>query len=255
MTRPAPTTSTPVWADGDLRQNPHAAADKDQRVQRMFTAIAGKYDLNNRVHSFGRDQAWRKAVVRMCRIQPTDHVLDVACGTGDLSLAFTKAGPAAVTGLDFTAAMLAIANEKAAAAATPINFVQGDAMALPFDDGSFDVLSIAFGIRNVSNPDAAFSEFYRVLRPGGRVAVLEFSQPRNSVIRFFNNLYCNRIMPITASLLARDRSGAYRYLPRSVETFLKADQLAEALSRAGFGNIVQRPMTFGVCTATLGIRP
>ena len=259
MTHRPSSTSATIWAEGDLRQNPHHTPDKGDRVRRMFTAIARSYDLNNRVHSFGRDQAWRRAVVNRCNVQPHEHVLDVACGTGDLAEAFAKAGPASVTGLDFTEAMLAIARDKAQRLDQQrdqrLTYVQGDAMNLPFADGSYDVLSIAFGIRNVSDPAAAFAEFHRVLRPGGRVAVLEFSQPRNGLIRFFNSLYCNRIMPVTASLLAWDRSGAYRYLPRSVETFLAADELAAALERAGFVDIAQHPMTFGVCTITMAVRP
>lgn len=262
MTRPASSSNTTVWAETDLQQNPHLVADKHQRVQRMFTAIASSYDLNNRLHSFGRDQAWRRAVVKRCNVKPTDHVLDVACGTGDLSEAFARAQPASVTGLDFTQAMLDIAQQKAAALQQRTSahhrciptYIQGDAMQLPFDDHSFDIVSIAFGIRNVTDPHAAIAEFHRVLRPGGRVAILEFSQPRNPILRFLNNIYTSKLMPVTASLLARDRSGAYRYLPRSVQTFLEPAQLAFALEQAGFDNIQSHPMTFSVCTATIATR-
>ncbi len=257
MTRPAQSASSPAWDDGDLKHNPHTATDKDERVRNMFAAIARSYDLNNRVHSFGRDQAWRRRVVKLCNISPQDHVLDVACGTGDLSMAFAAVGPASVSGLDFTGPMLEIARHKQQARSVSqptVTYVQGDAMALPFDDSSFDVLSIAFGIRNVSDPAKALGEFHRVLRPGGRLAVLEFSQPTNPLIRSLNNIYTGRIMPLTATLLSRDRSGAYRYLPRSVATFLDREQLAEAVKEAGFHDVSQHPMTFGVCTATLGIR-
>lgn len=265
MTRPTSQSSPTLWADSDLECNPHTTSDKGDRVQRMFTAIARSYDLNNRVHSFGRDQAWRRRVVKQCRVKSTDDVLDVACGTGDLSLAFAQEGPASVTGLDFTEAMLEVAREKQqrhqpeakrpmTGNPVPVHFVQGDAMALPFEHASFDVASIAFGIRNVSDPAAALAEFHRVLRPGGRLAILEFSQPKNPLIRFCNNVYCSRIMPITATLLAKDRSGAYRYLPRSVQTFLDSEQLRQAMTDAGFSRITQSRLTFGVCTVTLGFR-
>lgn len=256
-TAPASTPSQAAWTAGDLRANPHAAADKADRVQRMFASIAGSYDLNNRLHSFGRDQAWRRATVRLCQVRPTDDVLDVACGTGDLSEAFADAQPRTVTGLDFTPEMLQIAEVKSrrarsvASRPTP-RYMEGDAMALPFDDGAFDVVSIAFGIRNVSEPHKALSEFRRVLRPGGRLAILEFSQPRNPIIRAFNTFYTAHVMPFTASLIARDRSGAYRYLPRSVQTFMSAGEMTALMTGAGFANVTAHPMTFGVCATYLG---
>jgi demethylmenaquinone methyltransferase/2-methoxy-6-polyprenyl-1,4-benzoquinol methylase len=198
----------------------------------MFTAIARRYDLNNRVHSFGRDQSWRRRAVALARVRPTDAVLDVACGTGDLTEAFAAAGPASVVGLDFTAAMLELARVKARRLSRPADgraptYVQGDAMALPFAAESFDVVSIAFGIRNVLDPPTALGEFRRVLRPGGRLVVLEFGEPANPLLR------------------------AYRYLPRSIGTFLPRDELAAAIGRAGFAGVSQHPFTFGVCVAYL----
>ncbi len=129
-------------------------------------------------------------------------------------------------------------------------YIQGDAMALPFENASFDIVSIAFGIRNVAEPARALSEFRRILRPAGRLIVLEFSKPHLAPIRWVNDLYCNHIMPVTASLIARDRSGAYRYLPRSIDTFLTPQSLARDISTAGFDAIRQRPLTLGVCTLT-----
>lgn len=224
----------------------------------MFAAIAGRYDLNNRLHSLGRDQAWRKFAVRFSGVKPGDRVLDVACGTGDLSEAFAGAG-AVVTGLDFTQEMLDIAAEKARRKRRPAHtrspeYVQGDAMALPFCDGAFDVVSIAFGIRNVSDPALALREMARVLNVGGRCVILEFSQPRNVVVRALNSVYCRGIMPVTATLIAGDRTGAYRYLPRSVATFLNPDQLAGCMEAAGLGNVERRPLTFGVCTCYRGVK-
>jgi demethylmenaquinone methyltransferase/2-methoxy-6-polyprenyl-1,4-benzoquinol methylase len=257
VTRQAPFSSRVVWQASDLSADPHRAADKDQRVRRMFAAIASSYDLNNRVHSFWRDQAWRRRGVAMCRVKTSDHVLDAACGTGDLAEAFTAAGAARVCGVDFTEPMLDLARRKAGRArrrpgqVTP-EYVTGDIMDLPFADAGFDIVSIAFGIRNVSDPARALREFRRVLRPGGRLLVLEFSQPENRLLRALNALYCGHIMPLTATLLAADRSGAYRYLPRSVETFADRGQLAAMMADAGFTGVEQRPMTFGVCTAHVG---
>jgi demethylmenaquinone methyltransferase/2-methoxy-6-polyprenyl-1,4-benzoquinol methylase len=247
-----PSSSAAAWTATDLRDNPHAAPDKAERVRKMFAAIARRYDLNNRLHSFGRDQAWRREAVALCEVQPTDDVLDCACGTGDLTLAFAKVGPKSVTGLDFTAEMLEIARQKPASGVrTKPSFVQGDAMNLPFADASFDVVSIAWGIRNVAEPIKALKEFRRVLRPGGRLCVLEFSEPRNRVTRAMNRLYCSRIMPWTATLIARDRSGAYRYLPKSVADFPDPPAFARMIEQAGFPSPTLRPLTFGVCTIYL----
>lgn len=246
-TPPIPEPSDAIWTDRDLAADPHQAEDKADRVQRMFGAIARSYDLNNRVHSFGRDQAWRRAAVRAADPKSDDDVLDAACGTGDLAQAFDRAGARSVTGVDFTAGMLEIARHKARATDQSIRYDQGDVMNLSYDNESFDIVSIAFGIRNVQRPEVAIGEFFRVLRPGGRLVILEFGRPRNPVIRVLNDLYTRRIMPWTATLLARDRSGAYRYLPRSIDTFLDQSMLCAAMDDAGFSDVSVRPMTFGVC--------
>lgn len=248
-----------AWSASELSADPHRHSDKATKVRRMFAAISGAYDLNNRVHSFGRDQAWRRVAVRASELKPTDHVLDVACGTGDLSLAFARRGAARVVGLDFTPQMLDIARQKlsrskAARGATigpaSVEFIEGDAMALPFGDSTFDVVSIAFGIRNVTDTARALREFRRVLRPGGRLIILEFGRPSPAPIAWLNDLYCSVIMPRTATLIAGDRSGAYHYLPRSVRTFLSPEELAGSIRAAGFGGVISRRLTFGVCVCT-----
>lgn len=225
----------------------------------MFGAIAHRYDLNNRVHSFWRDQAWRRRAVRLSGLRTDDHVLDAACGTGDLAEAFAAAGAARVVGADFTDRMITLARRKAARRRRPRGravpaYVRADVTSLPFEDATFDVVSIAFGIRNVSSPPRALAEFGRVLRSGGRLVILEFSQPGNPVLRVLNGIYCGHVMPVTATLLSGDRTGAYRYLPRSVATFADRRQLATMMAEAGFTAVTQHPMTFGVCVAYVGKR-
>ncbi len=257
-------TSRPAaWTEADLANNPHARADKPARVRAMFAAIAGSYDLNNRVHSFGRDQAWRKYAVRSAGLKATDRVLDMACGTGDLTRAFAVAGASSVLGMDFTQEMLDVAEqrriEQARRAPGPlsekITYKQGDAMAISEADASFDVLSIAFGIRNVLDPRRAAGEFFRVLKPGGRLVVLEFDKPRFAPVRWASDFYTKRIMPLTATWISGDRSGAYKYLPRSVDTFLDRDQLAQMLRETGFTDVRQKALSFGVCVCTTCQRP
>jgi len=226
----------------------------------MFSTIAPAYDLNNRLHSLGRDVAWRRNAVRLVGVGPKDRVLDAACGTGDLALAFAVARPGSVIGVDFAQPMLDLAWRKAQrhaahdAAVVP-DFRLADVTALPFVDASFDIVSIAFGLRNVDRPEAALAEFRRVLAPGGRIVILEFSEPANPLLRRINRIYTERLMPFTATLIARDRSGAYRYLPRSVRTFADPPALARMLDRAGFNEICAHPMTFGVCVATVARVP
>lgn len=259
MTAPtAHSQPDPAWSDRELAANPHARSDKPEKVRGMFAAIAKSYDLNNRVHSFGRDQAWRKYAVRSVNLLPTDEVLDVACGTGDLTRAFAAAGASRVTGLDFTQEMLDVAEarrvEQARRAPGPlsdkITYIRGDAMNLPRANASVNVLSIAFGIRNVSDPRKAASEFFRVLKPGGRLAILEFDKPRFAPIRWASDLYTNKIMPFTATWISGDKSGAYKYLPRSVATFLNRDELAQMLREIGFVDVKQKALSFGVCVCT-----
>lgn len=248
---PAGEANDTAWDEQRLA-DPHGAPDKARRVEAMFAAIAHRYDLNNRVHSLGRDQAWRRTAVRMAELKGGEVVADVACGTGDLAMAFADAGAGRVLGLDFTQNMLDYAEDKKRD--RPISYRRADAMDLPLEDASVDVVSIAFGIRNVTDPDRALREFHRVLKPGGRLIVLEFCEPRNPLIRLGNAIYCKRIMPITATLIAGDRSGAYRYLPRSVEQFLDREALARAMEAAGFDEVTTRPVTFGIAAVHRGVK-
>jgi len=250
------TSEPPAWSGVDL-ENPHTVADKAQRVNRMFSAIAPSYDLNNHLHSLWLDQYWRKRAVKLAIVKPTDIVADIACGTGDLSLAFRRAKPQRVIGVDFCHAMLQGSLAKAArqtANSVPMSFYEGDAARLPLADQSVDVISIAFGIRNVADWGRAVDEFFRVLKPGGRLIILEFSLPENSLLRGMYNFYFRRILPRTATLISGDKTGAYRYLPESVNTFIGRQELLNRMSQAGFTDSQAHPFTTGVCVCYRGVR-
>jgi len=198
-------------------------------VRTMFDRIAPVYDTMNRVMTMGLDLRWRRLTAEAV-VRSGDRVLDAACGTGDLALADARAGAVRVTGLDFSEAMLARARKKA-----PLEWVQGDLLALPFAEGTFDAATVGFGVRNVEDLSLALRELRRVLRPGGRLGILEITQPRG-VLRVFFGLWFDRIVPLVGRLLPRGGE-AYAYLPASVKRFPSAEQLAELLHECGFDDV------------------
>lgn len=242
--------TTPAWTD-DALSRPHSAPDKRDRVQHMFNEIAPRYELVNTVFSGGRDAAWRRKAVSLAQVTAADDCLDVACGTGDLARAFASADPRSVCGLDFAHEMLARALGRGD---RRIDWCEGDALALPFAGECFSICSCAFGVRNFADLDAGLREMHRVLRPGGRVVILEFTRPSNPVFRRLYEFYANVIMPRAATIVSADSSGAYRYLPRSVVSFLTASQMCEALRSAGFEDVRAKSLTLGVVTIYVGHR-
>ncbi|MFQ5422745.1 MAG: bifunctional demethylmenaquinone methyltransferase/2-methoxy-6-polyprenyl-1,4-benzoquinol methylase UbiE [Phycisphaerae bacterium] len=236
-----------VWDPAGLA-NPHAQADKAARVRVMFDRIAPTYERVNRVLSAGRDRYWRRAAVDMAGVGPNDAVLDVACGTGDFTRAFAAAGPALVAGCDFAAEMLALARRRDAAS---IAWFQADGLSLPFADESFTLVSCAFGVRNFQDLVHGLREFHRVLAPGGRAVILEFSMPGSRLLRAAYTLYFRRILPRVATALSGDRSGAYRYLPQSVLSFVDAAGMTAALRSARFSDVRQKALTGGIVTVHL----
>ncbi|MEM9065303.1 MAG: bifunctional demethylmenaquinone methyltransferase/2-methoxy-6-polyprenyl-1,4-benzoquinol methylase UbiE [Planctomycetota bacterium] len=246
------------WSDDELNADPHANAEKARKVKGMFGAIAHAYDLNNHLHSLWMDQLWRAHAVRTAGVQAGDRVLDCACGTGDLTQAFARSPASMVVGADYTHEMLEVARVKRVRQQQPkrdkISYIEADAQNLPFADGAFDVVSIAFGIRNVEEPTRALAEFHRVLRPGGRLVILEFGKPRFAPLRVFNDLYCARIMPATATLIARDRSGAYKYLPKSVGSFMERDEMETEIASVGFSDVKSRALSLGICICYRAVR-
>jgi demethylmenaquinone methyltransferase/2-methoxy-6-polyprenyl-1,4-benzoquinol methylase len=197
-------------------------------VRSMFDRIAPVYDAMNRVMTAGLDRTWRRLAVEAV-VQPGDRVLDACCGTGDLALAAEREG-GIVTGLDFSREMLARARRKSETVA----WIEGDLLALPFDDSSFDAATVGFGVRNVADLGAALGELRRVLRPGGRLAILELTQPRGALRPFFG-LWFDRVVPLLGKVLPG--GSAYTYLPASVRRFPDADALVSVLADAGFDHI------------------
>jgi demethylmenaquinone methyltransferase/2-methoxy-6-polyprenyl-1,4-benzoquinol methylase len=216
----------------------------------MFSSIAGRYDRANTVMSVGVHHLWRRKAVRWSGAKPDDAVLDCATGTGDLAIAFKKAvGNGRVVGTDFTPEMIALARQKAG----DITFDVADVTALPFDDDSFDVASISFGIRNVGDPARGIAEMARVVRPGGRVIVLEFGQPSNRVASLIYDSYRRHFLPRLGGAVTGER-GAYEYLESSAARFPCGEEFVAMMRRAApFSSIEFRPLTFGVAYLYRGV--
>jgi len=212
-------------------------------VRGMFDRIAPVYDLMNRVMTLGLDQRWRRKTVKAV-VEPGDRVLDAACGTGDLAIIAARAG-GVVTGLDFSERML----ERARRKAPELEWLSGDLLALPFDDESFDSATVGFGVRNVADLDAAIAELRRVLRPGGRLAILEITRPRGP-LRVFYSLWFDRIVPLLGKILPGGE--AYTYLPASVRRFPGPDELAAQL--AGFRDVHYRLFAGGIVALHTAVR-
>ena len=212
----------------------------------MFDRISPVYDLMNRVMTAGLDGRWRRLTAEAV-VRPGDRVLDAACGTGDLALAAHAAG-GAVTGLDFSDEMLARARRKSG----EIRWMHGDLTALPFEDGSFDVVTVGFGIRNVPELEDGLRELLRVLRPDGRLGCLEITQPRG-VLRPFFSLWFDRVVPLLGRVLPG--GAAYTYLPASVRRFPGPAELGAAMERAGFADVSWRLMAGGIVALHVASRP
>ena len=214
-------------------------------VRTMFDRIAPVYDAMNRVMTFGLDQRWRRRTVQIA-VKPGDRVLDACCGTGDLAIIAARAG-ATVVGLDFSPEMLARARRKA----PELEWLEGDLLALPFEDESFDAATVGFGVRNVDDLGRALAELHRVLRPGGLVAILEITRPRGP-LRVFYSLWFDRVVPLLGRVLPG--GSAYTYLPASVKRFPPAGELAELMREAGFDRIRYDLMAGGIVARHVGAR-
>ena len=238
-------------------ENDHAS-----RVREMFASIAGRYDLLNHLLSGQMDKRWRRLVAKRLRERLGSKeavVLDVACGTGDLSLELFEKIGARVVATDFCRPMLEVAARKIAPVAEAggqraIPLIEGDALHLPFIDTSFDGVTIAFGLRNLSNVERGLAELFRVLKPGGSLAVLEFSKPVIPGFSFLFQVYFTKLLPFVGGLISGSRS-AYQYLPDSVSRFPDQTELVARMQQVGFERVEYQNLTGGIAALHLGMRP
>lgn len=241
------------------------AVDKsNQRVRKMFGEIAPNYDRMNHLLSMNVDKYWRWKTVRKLKPNRSDPILDVCTGTGDLAFAFEKSvgGEVPVIGSDFCYEMLAVGEQKKPGQQQPqekndsrgVTFVEADAQNLPFPDDEFQIVSAAFGLRNVADTDLGLREMTRVCKPGGQVAILEFSVPRMQPIKGMYGWYFKNVLPKIGQALARNNSSAYDYLPDSVGEFPCYEALAEKMKAAGMARVEFFPLTFGIATLYVGVK-
>lgn len=225
------------------------------KIAGMFDAIAARYDLLNTILSGGFDRYWRRRAIASLRLTGRERVLDVCTGTADVAIGAARRGAARVVGVDFSGSMLAHGLQKVRSAALGdrIQLIRGDAMNLPVESASVNAATIAFGIRNVQKPEVGCGELYRVLKPGGRVAILEFGMPGSRLFGPIYQWYSRHILPVIGRAVSRHEA-AYTYLPESIGAFAYGAEFARILSTAGFSQVEARPLMFGAVYLYTGVR-
>ncbi len=230
---------------------------KKKHVERMFDTIAPRYDLLNRLLSLGIDRWWRREMIRELNVRGrVDRLLDVATGTGDVAIAALRLTPEKVVGIDLSEEMLTVGRKKIAELgfASTIDLLRGDAEDLAFDDGAFDAVTAAFGVRNFENLGQGLSEMLRVLRPGGTMVVLEFSSPQRFPMKQLYGFYSRHVLPRVGSAVSKDQ-GAYSYLPDSAAAFPFGERMVEIIRDVGFEDVACRPLTFGIVSVYTASAP
>lgn len=227
------------YSDSDLT--------KKEQVEQMFDNISGKYDELNHILSMGIDVGWRKKVVKIIKNQNPKTVLDIATGTGDLAIMMAKATDAKITGFDLSAGMLEVGRKKIEELNLEdrIDMIQGDAEKMPFEDNRFDCITVAFGVRNFENLKNGLDEIYRVLKPGGKFVILEFSQPQSFPMKQLYGFYSKNILPMIGKKISKDKS-AYTYLPESVKAFPYGEEMKKILKNSNFIKTTDKKLTFGI---------
>jgi len=232
---------------------------REKRIRRMFGQVAPSYDLLNHFLSLNIDKYWRWRTTRFVPPIGDAPILDLCSGTGDLALAYDRAarGRVPIVGADFCHEMLVRAVQKAERrdASKRIRFLEADAQQLPLPSNHFQIATVAFGLRNVTDPDRGLAEIVRVTRPGGRVAILEFSQPRHWLFGRLYRLYFTHVLPTVGQAISRSKDNAYRYLPASVQEFPDGEALADRLRGHGLQDVRFYPFTFGIATLYVGVKP
>jgi demethylmenaquinone methyltransferase/2-methoxy-6-polyprenyl-1,4-benzoquinol methylase len=233
--------------------------EASRKVREMFTRIAPRYDLLNHLLSAQMDRLWRARTARELSpiLERADAVvLDLCCGTGDLAFSLQRNAKARVVGADFSHTMLLRARQKALAAneSAPTPFLEADALRLPFADGVFNLVTSAFGFRNLANYEDGLREIFRVLKPGGTIAILEFTEPAPGILGDAYRFYCQTVLPRIGGWISGDPD-AYAYLPKSVARFFRPEEFASLLKKIGYGQVRYRLMTLGSVALHLGLRP
>ncbi len=228
---------------------------KKEQVAKMFDNISHKYDFLNHFLSLGIDKLWRKKAIGMLEKASSQVILDVATGTGDFALQAMSLKPAKITGIDISEGMLEVGRKKIAARNLQhiIDLKTGDSENIPFPENNFDAVTVAFGVRNFENLEKGLSEIFRVLKPGGKLIVLEFSRPRKFPMKQLYNFYFKHILPRVGRAVSNDEA-AYTYLPESVQAFPDGDDFLRVLDRVGFNNTQCKALTFGISSIYSGTK-
>ena len=232
------------------------AIEPPERVRLMFNAVSGRYDLLNRVLTLGLDRRWRKLAAERAAVSSGSVVLDACCGTADLALAISEETGARVVGLDFSADMLKIASVKIAGAGKDdtISLIEASVDDIPFDDNSFDAVTVGWGLRNTPDYQAVLQEFYRVVRPGGKMVCLESTEPETAFLRIPYKFILSNIVPLVGRILSKD-NGAYRYLSDSIQAFPPQKELVKMMEKAGWADVSYRNLLGGAVAVHVGRKP
>ena len=232
--------------------------NKEQMVQRMFSSAAKKYDINNTVLSFGQHYYWKRFTIEQAGVKEGDCVLDVCSGTADMAILLAKkTGPSGrVVASDLNPEMLRIGKSKVMEQGLDgiISCIIGNAESLQFADNMFDAVTVGFGVRNVTHLEKAFSEMFRVAKPGGRVVCLEFTQPESPFFRYIYDFYSFTLLPAIGTLISKDHTGIYEYLPDSIRKFPPAEDLRRLMLRVGFSNVFYNTLSGGIVAVHVGVK-
>ncbi len=233
----------------------NASENKKTQVAQMFNSIAGKYDFLNHFLSAGIDIYWRKKAIRLLQKSQPKQILDIATGTGDFAIEALRVNPDKITGIDISDGMLAVGREKLQkkGLTAKIELLNGDSENLQFEAGTFDAVTAAFGVRNFENLEKGLSEMNRVLKPGGKVVILEFSKPTAFPMKQTYNFYFKNILPVFGKIISKDQA-AYTYLPESVQAFPDGPAFLAIMEKVGFKNTQWQSLTFGICSIYSGTK-